>query len=92
MQVNMINYNSIINQPNHDVGDEVLFFNHVDGCFDYGIIVQVQVIKTETYQTIAYAIKLDKVTIPCVSDKLVFKDKDEANDWIDNNKRELNNS
>lgn len=88
MQVNMIN--SIIEQPKHDIGDNVLFFNHVDGCFNYGIIVQIQVTKTEAYSTIAYGIKIGQLTIPCISDKLVFEDKDEANEWIDNNKAELN--
>ncbi len=79
-----------IDQPKHDIGNVVLFFNHVDGWFDYGEVVQLQVIKTNTYQTIAYAIKVGDNTIPCVPDKLVFDDKDDANEWIDRIKTELN--
>ncbi len=88
MQVNMIN--TIIEQPKHDVGDNVLFFNHVDGCFNYGTVVQIQVTKTEAYSTVAYGINMDELTIPCVSGNLVFENKDEAEDWINSIKEQLN--
>ena len=53
--------------PKHDVNEEVLFFDHVNGIFDYGTVSQLQVVKTEQYQTIAYAITLSNGnTLPCV--------------------------
>lgn len=89
MQVNF-KQNNKIEIPKHDVNEEVLFFNHVDGTFNYGTITQLQVVKTEQYQTIAYAITLsNNNTLPCVPESLVFNDKDEAENWINDISREL---
>ena len=76
--------------PKHDVNEEVLFFDHVNGTFDYGTVNQLQVVKTEQYQTIAYAITLSNCnTLPCVPESLVFNDKNDAKLWIDTISREL---
>ena len=76
--------------PKHDINEEVLFFNHVNGTFDYGTVSQLQVVKTEQYQTIAYAITLSNCnTLPCVPESLVFNDKNDAKLWIDTISREL---
>lgn len=90
MQVNF-KQNNKIEIPKHDVNEEVLFFDHVNGTFDYGVVSQLQVVKTEQYQTIAYAITLsDGNTLPCVPESLVFDDKDDAKLWISTIDRELN--
>lgn len=89
MQVNFKQDNKI-EIPKHDVNEEVLFFDHVNGTFDYGTVSQLQVVKTEQYQTIAYAITLSNGnTLPCVSESLVFNDKNDAKLWIDTISREL---
>lgn len=76
--------------PKHDINEEVLFFDHVNGTFDYGTVSQLQVVKTEQYQTIAYAITLSNGnTLPCVPESLVFNDKNDAELWIDTISREL---
>ena len=56
MQVNFNNNNDVegIKIPKHDVGQRVLFFDHVKGEFAYGEVVQFQLVKTEQYQTVAY--------------------------------------
>ena len=81
MQVVNIN-NRIIETPRHDIDDTVLFFNHADGSFSYGTILQLQVVKTSQYQSIAYAMQVGDKTLPCVSENLVFDDKAEAKEWI----------
>lgn len=89
MQVNL-KTNNIIDIPKHDVGKEVLFFDHVNGTFDYGKVVQLQVVKTEEYQTIAYAIQTQNGnTLPCIPESLTFDDKDTAESWIMDITREL---
>ena len=89
MQVSFKQYNKI-EIPKHDVNEEVLFFDHVNGTFDYGTVSQLQVVKTEQYQTIAYAITLSNDnTLPCVPESLVFNDKNDAKLWIDTISREL---
>lgn len=91
MQVNFNNNDTEgIKIPRYDVGKEVLFFDHVKGEFDYGVIVQLQLTKTEQYQTIAYGIRTpDDITLPCVPESLVFTDKYKAKLWIDTISREL---
>ena len=91
MQVNF-NNNDIegIKIPQYDVGRQVLFFNHVKGKFDNGIIVQFQLVKTEQYQTIAYGIRTyDNNVLPCIPESLVFTDRNKAKDWIDKVNKEL---
>lgn len=74
---------NIIQTPKHDINEEVIFFNHVDGTIDKGIIIQIGVVKTNDYQTISYAIQLNNDNVlPQVSANLIFNDKDDAKDWI----------
>lgn len=76
--------------PKHDVGQRVLFFDHVKGKFANGIIVQFQLVKTEQYQTIAYGIRTyDNNVLPCIPESLVFTDRNKAKDWIDKVNKEL---
>lgn len=89
MQVNF-QKNDNIEIPKHDINEDVLFFDHVNGIFDYGIVSQLQVVKTEQYQTVAYAITLSNGnTLPCIPESLVFDDKDNAKLWIKTISREL---
>ena len=88
MQISFKQYNKI-EIPKHDVNEEVLFFDHVNGTFDYGTVSQLQVVKTEQYQTIAYAITLSNGNTLCVPESLVFNDKNDAKLWIDTISREL---
>ena len=84
MQVNFNNnYVEGIKIPKHDVGQRVLFFDHVKGEFAYGEVVQFQLVKTEQYQTIAYGIKTDDDNIlPCIPESLVFDNDVTAKDWF----------
>ena len=85
MQVNFNNNDDVegIKIPKHDVGQRVLFFDHVKGEFAYGVVVQFQVVKTEQYQTIAYGIKTDDDNIlPCIPESLVFSSGITAKDWL----------
>lgn len=92
MQVNFNNNDDVegIKIPKHNVGQRVLFFDHVKGIINRGTIVQLQLTKTEQYQTIAYRIHLfDCTTLPCVPESLVFTDRNKAKDWIDNVRKEV---
>ena len=92
MQVSFNNNDDVegIKIPKHDVGQNVLFFDHVKGEFAYGVIVQFQLVKTEQYQTIAYGIRTDDDNVlPCIPESLVFTDRDKAKDWIDNVRKEV---
>lgn len=85
-----VNFNNKIKTPKHDVGDHILYFDHVKGEFDYGDIVQIQVVKTEQYQTVAYAINTsENITLPCVPEELTFNNKYEAEYWIEDVKAKL---
>ena len=91
MQVNFNdNYTEGIKIPRYDVGRQVLFFDHVKGKFAIGIVVQLQLVKTEQYQTIAYGIRtFDNNVLPCIPESLVFTDRNKAKDWIDKVNKEL---
>lgn len=90
MQVNFNNDNDGIKIPRYDVGRQVLFFDHVKGKFAIGAIVQLQLVKTEQYQTIAYGIRTyDDNVLPCIPESLVFSDEDKAKDWIKKISKEL---
>ena len=92
MQVNFNNNDDVegIKIPKHDVGQRVLFFDHVKGEFAYGVVVQFQLVKTEQYQTIAYGIRTyDDNVLPCIPESLVFTDRNKAKDWIDKVNKEL---
>ena len=85
MQVNFNNNNDVegIKIPKHDVGQRVLFFDHVKGEFAYGEVVQFQLVKTEQYQTVAYGIKTNNDNIlPCIPESLVFNTYINARDWL----------
>lgn len=90
MQVNFNDNTEGIKIPRYDVGRQVLFFDHVKGKFAIGVIVQLQLVKTEQYQTIAYGIRTyDDNVLPCIPESLVFSDEDKAKDWIKNVSKEL---
>lgn len=90
MQVNFNNHTEGIKIPRYDVGRQVLFFDHVKGKFAIGAIVQLQLVKTEQYQTIAYGIRTyDDNVLPCIPESLVFSDEDKAKDWIKKISKEL---
>lgn len=90
MQVNFNDDTEGIKIPQYDVGRQVLFFDHVKGKFAIGAIVQLQLVKTEQYQTIAYGIRTyDDNVLPCIPESLVFSDEDKAKDWIKNVSKEL---
>ena len=92
MQVNFNNNNDVegIKIPKHDVGQRVLFFDHVKGEFAYGEVLHFQLVKTEQYQTVAYGIKTnDDNVLPCIPESLVFTDRNKAKDWIDKVNKEL---
>ena len=92
MQVNFNNNNDVegIKIPKHDVGQRVLFFDHVKGEFAYGEVVQFQLVKTEQYQTIAYGIRTyDNNVLPCIPESLIFTDRNKAKDWINKVNKEL---
>lgn len=91
MQVNFNNNDTEgIKIPKHDVGQRVLFFDHVKGEFAYGEVVQFQLVKTEQYQTVAYGIRTyDDNVLPCIPESLVFTDRNKAKDWIDKVNKEL---
>lgn len=85
MQVNFNNNDDVegIKIPKHDVGQRVLFFDHVKGEFAYGVVVQFQLVKTEQYQTIAYGIKNnDDNILPCIPESLVFGSGIAAKGWL----------
>ena len=85
MQVNFNNNNDVegIKIPKHDVGQRVLFFDHVKGEFAYGEVVQFQLVKTEQYQTVAYGIKTnDDNVLPCIPESLVFGSVIAAKGWF----------
>ena len=90
MQVNFNNDTEGIKIPRYGVGRQVLFFDHVKGKFAIGAIVQLQLVKTEQYQTIAYGIRTyDDNVLPCIPESLVFSDEDKAKDWIKKISKEL---
>lgn len=90
MQVNFNNDTEGIKIPRYDVGRQVLFFDHVKGKFAIGAIVQLQLVKTEQYQTIAYGIRTyDDNVLPCIPESLVFADEDKAKYWIKKISKEL---
>lgn len=85
MQVNFNNNDDVegIKITKHDVGQRVLFFDHVKGEFAYGVVVQFQLVKTEQYQTVAYGIKTDDNNVlPCIPESLVFDSGIAAKGWF----------
>lgn len=85
MQVSFNNNDDVevIKIPKHDVGQRVLFFDHVKGEFAYGVVVQFQLVKTEQYQTIAYGIRTDDDNVlPCIPESLVFGSGIAAKGWF----------
>ena len=93
MQVSFNNNYDVegIKIPKHDIGQRVLFFDHVKGEFAYGVVVQFQLVKTEQYQTIAYGIKTDDDNIlPCIPESLIFDNEVVARDWLNYVEDKLN--
>ena len=93
MQVNFNNNDDVegIKIPKHDVGQRVLFFDHVKGEFAYGVVVQFQLVKTEQYQTVAYGIRNTNDNIlPCIPESLIFCSGIAAKGWLHYVEDELN--
>lgn len=89
----LVNFNGKENQfkvPHYKVGDEVLAFSHISGEFFVGNISAVNSYADNNQSVVNYTIMIDENKgVPNVPEDLVFDNKYDAKDWLDNVYKQL---
>lgn len=76
--------------PHYKVGDEVLAFSHISGNFFVGIISAITSYADNNQSVVNYTIMIDENKgVPNVPEALVFDDKYDARDWLNNVYKQL---
>lgn len=92
MQVNFNGKESQFKVPHYKVGDEVLAFSHISGKFFVGNISAVNSYADTNQSIVNYTIMIDEnKCVPNVPEELVFDNKDDAKEWINELDMELYN-
>ncbi len=69
--------------PHYKVGDEVLAFSYISGCFFIGTISAVTSYADNNQSVVNYTIMIDETKgVPNVPEALVFDNKEDAKEWI----------
>lgn len=90
MQVNFSRNENEFKVPNYKVGDEVLAFSYISGKFFTGTISAVTSYADNNQSVVNYTIMIDETKgVPNVPEALVFDNKYDARDWLNNIYKEL---
>ena len=92
MQVSFSKKENEFKVPHYQVGDEVLAFSYISGKFFVGNISAVNSYADANQSIVNYTIMIDENKgVPNIPEALVFDDKENAKDWINELDRELIN-
>ena len=90
MQVNFNRKENQFKVPHYKVGDEVLAFSYISGEFFIGIISAVNSYADTNQSVVNYTIMIDENKgVPNVPEALVFDDKYDARDWLNDVYKQL---
>ena len=79
----LANIGSKFKVPTYQVGEEVIFFSAISGCFAKGVISQIQTYTDSNQNAINYTIMLDETKgVPNVPEAVVFDNYKDANKWL----------
>ena len=92
MQVNFGRKENEFKVPHDKVGDEVLAFSYISGKFFVGTISAVTSYADNNQSVVNYTIMIDETKgVPNIPEALVFDNKEDAKEWINELDRELIN-
>ena len=92
MQVSFSKRENEFKVPHYKVGDEVLAFSHISGKFFVGTISAITSYADNNQSVVNYTIMIDENKgVPNVPEALVFDDKEDARELINELDRELIN-
>lgn len=92
MQVNFGRKENEFKVPHYKVGDEVLAFSHISGTFFTGTISAVNSYADTNQSVVNYTIMIDETKgVPNVPEALVFDNKEDAKEWINELDKDLIN-
>ena len=78
--------------PHYKIGDEVLAFSHISGKFFVGTISAITSYADTNQSVVNYTIMIDENKgVPNVPEELVFDNKDDAKEWINELDKDLIN-
>ena len=90
MQVNFGRKENEFKVPHYKVGDEVLAFSHISGKFFVGIISAVTSYADNNQSVVNYTIMIDENKgVPNIPEALVFDNKYDARDWLNDVYKQL---
>lgn len=90
MQVNFNGKENQFKVPHYKVGDEVLAFSHISGIFFVGTISAVTSYTDNNQSVVNYTIMIDETKgVPNVPEALVFDNKEDARDWLNDVYKQL---
>lgn len=90
MQVNFNKQEVQFKVPDYNVGDTVVAFSHISGCFFKGEIINIQTYTDRNQNSINYTISIDEQrAVPNVPEALVFTNVDDARAWVEEVKEKL---
>ena len=90
MQVNFGRKENEFKVPHYKVGDEVLAFSHISGKFFVGTISAVTSYADNNQSVVNYTIMIDETKgVPNVPEELVFDNKYDARDWLNDVYKQL---
>lgn len=79
----LANIGSKFKVPDYQVGEEVIFFSPLSGCFAKGVISQIQTYTDDNQNVINYTIMLNETKgVPNVPEAIVFDSYKDANKWL----------
>ena len=90
MQVSFSKKENEFKVPHYKVGDEVLAFSYISGKFFIGIISAVTSYADNNQSVVNYTIMIDETKgVPNVPEALVFDNKEDAKEWINDVYKQL---
>ena len=90
MQVNFGRKENQFKVPHYKVGDEVLAFSHISGKFFIGTISAITSYADNNQSVVNYTIMIDETKcVPNVPEELVFDNKYDARDWLNDVYKQL---
>ena len=92
MQVSFSKRENEFKVPHYKIGDEVLAFSYISGKFFIGTISAVNSYADTNQSIVNYTIMIDENKgVPNISESLVFDDKEDAKEWINELDKDLIN-
>ena len=92
MQVNFNGKENQFKVPHYKVGDEVLAFSHISGKFFVGTVSAINSYADTNQSVVNYTIMIDENKgVPNVPEALVFDNKENAKEWINELDKDLIN-